>query len=237
MDVFEAIETRRAIKKFDSSYKMGADDVKNLMKHVILAPTSYNQQNWRFVYVTNQDVKEKISAAARSQAQPRDGSLVIILCGDMTAWKTNPLRYWKNHPTEKQELVKTSLERKYATDIQAQRDEAIRSCGMAAQTIMLAAKQMGLDSCPMVGFEYDELAKVINLPENHVIVMMVVVGKRAEDAAERGGQLGLDEVAFENSFGDVTPSKPDETTDDEVLDAFTKIKSGEASRMGQKSSN
>ena len=200
MDVYEAVSTRRAIKKFDPNHKMSSDDIKKLMEHVILSPTSYNQQNWRFVYVTNQDVKEKISEAARGQAQPRDGSLVVVLCGDMTAWKTEPLRYWKNHPTEKQELVKASLERKYSTDEQAQRDEAIRSCGMAAQTIMLAARDMKLDSCPMVGFEYDELAKVINLPDNHLIVMMVVVGKRAEDAAQRGGQLPLNEVAFENSF-------------------------------------
>ena len=200
MDVFEAVSTRRAIKKFDPNYKMSSDDVKKLMEHVILSPTSYNQQNWRFVYVTDQDVKEKISEAARGQAQPKDGSLVVVLCGDMTARKTEPFRYWKNHPTEKQELVKASLERKYSTDEQAQRDEAIRSCGMAAQTIMLAARDMGLDSCPMVGFEYDELAKVINLPDNHLIVMMVVVGKRAEDAAQRGGQLPLNQVAFENSF-------------------------------------
>jgi nitroreductase len=200
MDVFEAIETRRAIKKFDSTYKMSADEVEKLMNHVILAPTSYNQQNWRFVYVTNQDVKEKISTAARGQAQPRDGSLVIVLCGDMTAWSTEPLRYWKNHPIEKQEMVKAALERKYNGNSQNQRDEAVRSCGMAAQTIMLSAKQMGLDSCPMVGFEYDELAELIKLPENHLIVMMVVVGKRAEDAGVRGGQLSLDKVAFENSF-------------------------------------
>jgi nitroreductase len=156
MDVFEAIETRRAIKKFDSTYKMSSEDVSKLMQHVILTPTSYNQQNWRFVYVTDQDVKEKISVAARGQAQPRDGSLVVVLCGDMTAWKTEALRYWKNYPTEKQETIKASLERKYDGNPQNQRDEAIRSCAMAAQTIMLAARQMGLDSCPMVGFEYDE---------------------------------------------------------------------------------
>jgi len=200
MDVFEAIETRRAIKKFDNTYKMSDEDVQKLMKHVILAPTSYNQQNWRFIYATDQSVKEKISAAARGQAQPKDGSLVVVLCGDTTAWKTDPLRYWKNHPAEKQETVKAALERKYAGNPQNQRDEAVRSCGMAAQTIMLAARQMGLDSCPMVGFEYDELADVIKLPDTHVIVMMVVVGKRAEDAAERGGQLSLSQVAFENHF-------------------------------------
>ena len=200
MDVFEAIETRRAIKKFDPTYKMSQIDVKKLMEHVILAPTSYNQQNWRFVISTDQDVKEKISIAARGQVQPKDGSLVVVLCGNMDAWKTEPLRYWKNHPSEKQETVKAALERKYDGNPQNLRDEAVRSCGMAAQTIMLAAKQMGLDSCPMVGFEYDELANVINLPENHMIVMMVVVGKRAQDASQRGGQLALDEVVFENSF-------------------------------------
>ena len=200
MDVFEAIETRRAIKKFDSTYKMSQIDVKKLMEHVILAPTSYNQQNWRFVISTDQDVKEKISIAARGQAQPKDGSLVVVLCGNMDAWKTEPLRYWKNHPSEKQETVKAALERKYDGNPQNLRDEAVRSCGMAAQTIMLAAKQMGLDSCPMVGFEYDELANVINLPENHMIVMMIVVGKRAQDASQRGGQLDLDKVVFKNSF-------------------------------------
>ena len=101
MDTFEAISSRRAIKKFDSNYKMTTDQVDSLMKLTILSPTSYNQQNWRFVISTDQDVKEKISIAARGQAQPKDGSLVVVLCGNMDAWKTEPLRYWKNHHSEK----------------------------------------------------------------------------------------------------------------------------------------
>ena len=63
MDTFDAIKTRRAIKKFDSSYKMSSEDIKLLQELTILSPTSYNQQNWRFVYVTDQVVKEKISKA------------------------------------------------------------------------------------------------------------------------------------------------------------------------------
>jgi nitroreductase len=110
------------------------------------------------------------------------------------------LRYWKNHPVEKQELVKSSLEKKYSESLQNRRDEAMRSCGFAGQTIMLAARQMGLDSCPMVGFDYDEMAKIINLPDDHLIVLMIVVGKSSEPAKERGGQLSLDEVVFENKF-------------------------------------
>ena len=200
MDTFEAIKTRRAIKKFDNSYKMSSEDIKSIMEHVILSPTSYNQQNWRFITITEQDVKDKISKAARDQAQPKDGSLVIILCGNMNAWKEEPLRYWKNNTPEKQELVKNSLSKKYADSPQNRRDEAIRSCGFAGQTIMLAARQMGLDSCPMVGFEYDELADIIKLPDDHLIVLMIVIGKSLEPAGERGGQLPLNQVVFENHF-------------------------------------
>ena len=47
--------------------------------------------------------------------------------------------------------------------------------------------------------KYDEMAKIINLPDDHIIVMMIVVGKAASPAAERGGQLSLDEVVFENN--------------------------------------
>ncbi|MGB0856083.1 MAG: nitroreductase family protein [Nitrosopumilus sp.] len=200
MNTFEAINTRRAIKKFDSTYKMTSEQVNSLMELAILSPTSYNQQNWRFVTVTEQSVKDKISKAARNQPQPADGSLVIILCGNMNAWKEDPLRYWKNHTSEKQEYVKNALHAKYFDNIQNQRDEAIRSCGLAGQTIMLAARQMGLDSCPMVGFEYDELSEIINLPENHLIVLMIVVGKAIEPANPRGGQLSLDKVVFKNKF-------------------------------------
>ena len=200
MDTFDAIKTRRAIKKFDNTYKMSPEQVKSLMELTILSPTSYNQQNWRFVTITDQAVKEKIHVAARNQAQPLDGSLVILLCGNMDAWKDDPMRYWKNHPLEKQEHVRDAMHKKYSESPQNSRDEAMRSCGFAAQTIMLAAKQMGLDSCPMVGFEYDEIAKIINLPDEHIIVMMIVVGKAASPAAERGGQLSLDKVVFENKF-------------------------------------
>jgi nitroreductase len=200
MDTFDAIKTRRAIKKFDNTYKMSDEQVQSLMKLTLLSPTSYNQQNWRFVTVTDQKVKEQIHVAARNQAQPLDGSLVILLCGNMNAWKDDPMRYWKNHPLEKQEHVRDAMHKKYSDSPQNRRDEAMRSCGFAAQTIMLAAKQMGLDSCPMVGFEYDEMAKIINLPSDHIIVMMIVVGKAASPAAERGGQLSLDEVVFENKF-------------------------------------
>lgn len=200
MNTFDAIKTRRAIKKFDPTHKMTSNEIKFLMELAILSPSSYNQQNWRFIIITDKKTKDQISAAARNQSQPSDGSLVIILCGNTNAWKENPDRYWRNSTEERQKLVTTALQKKYADNLQNRRDEAMKSCGFAAQTIMLASKQMGLDSCPMGGFDYDEVSKIIDLPKDHIIVMMIVVGKALEPAGPRGGQLTVDEVVFENKF-------------------------------------
>lgn len=81
-----------------------------------------------------------------------------------------------------------------------QRDEAIRSTGIAAQTLMLSAKSMGYDSCPMIGFDIDKVGEIINLPKDHVVSMIVVVGKGTQDARERGGQLPMDDVVISNKF-------------------------------------
>mgnify|MGYP005679340219 FL=1 len=76
----------------------------------------------------------------------------------------------------------------------------MRSIGIAAQTLMLTAKSMGYDSCPMIGFDPDKVAEIIELPENHVIGMMLTVGKALKGANVRSGQLLYDEVVFRNGF-------------------------------------
>ena len=76
----------------------------------------------------------------------------------------------------------------------------MRSVGLAGQTLMLAATSLGYDTCPMVGYDPDELAKIINLPDDHVLGMIIVIGKKSADAFPRGGQLPLDEVVITDSF-------------------------------------
>jgi nitroreductase len=83
---------------------------------------------------------------------------------------------------------------------QLQRDEAMRSCGIAGQTIMLAAKAMGYDSCPMIGFDPVKVAEIIHLPSDHVIGFMIAVGKAVKPAMPKGGQLPLSEVVVQDRF-------------------------------------
>lgn len=200
MDTFEAITNRRSIKSFDINHKMTKNEITKLLEFAILSPTSYNIQNWRFVVVTEQDLKNRLSELSYGQKQVSESSLVIILCADLKSWNKNPERYWINIPKESRKALVDSIRISYDGKSELQRDEAMRSCGMAAQTIMLAAKSMGYDTCPMKGFDYDEVAKLIHLPDDHVISMMLVIGKTTKPASSRGGQLPLSEIMFENHF-------------------------------------
>ena len=76
----------------------------------------------------------------------------------------------------------------------------MRSCEIAAQTLMLAAKAMGYDSCPMDGFDFDKVGELIHLPDDHVIAMFVAIGKGTQEAWARGGRLLAEEVVVQNTF-------------------------------------
>ncbi len=65
---------------------------------------------------------------------------------------------------------------------------------------MLSAKEMGYDSCPMIGFDPIKVAEIINLPEDHVIGFMVTVGKALKPAQPRGGQLPFSEIVINDKF-------------------------------------
>jgi len=69
------------------------------------------------------------------------------------------------------------------------------------QTIMLAAKAMGYDSCPMIGFEHNAVAELINLPADHCIGPMIAIGKGTKDPWPKPGQLPLSEVVVTDRFG------------------------------------
>lgn len=200
MDTLTAINERRAVKHFDPDHKLSADEIKQLLGLALQSPTAFNIQNWRIINVTDSELRTKIRAAAWDQAQVTDASLLLILCADIKAWEKEPARYWKNAPEPVREFMIPSIDQYYRGRDQVQRDEAMRSCGIAAQTIMLAAKSMGYDSCPMDGFDFDAVGKLVNLPEDHLIAMFVVVGKGTKEAWPKPGQLPMNEVVIENKF-------------------------------------
>ncbi len=200
MKTIEAIRSRRAVKHFDSSHVMTEDEVNEILSLAILSPTAFNIQNWRFVIVDDADLRKKIREVSWDQSQVTDASLFIVLCADLKAWEKEPERYWKDSPKEVQKFMLPAIDNYYRDKDQVQRDEAMRSCGLVAQTIMLAAKSLGYDSCPMDGFDFEKVAELIQLPDDHVIAMFVAIGKGTKEAWPRPGQLTLNDVVVKNVF-------------------------------------
>jgi len=200
MDTLTAIRERRAIKHYDPEHKLTDEEIRTLMDLALQAPTAFNIQHWRFLVVKDLDQRRKIRALAWDQAQVTDSSVLIILCANLDAWKEQPEKYWVKAPQPVQDFLVPAIGQYYEGRGQVQRDECMRSCGIAGQTLMLAAKAMGYDSCPMDGFDFEKVGEIINLPENHVISFMIAIGKGTQPAWPKPGQLSYDEVVIEDRF-------------------------------------
>lgn len=200
MNIAEAIESRRAIKAFDPEHRLTQAEIDSLLRLAMLSPTAFNIQNWRFVVVADPALRQQIRAVAWNQAQVTEASLLIILTADLKAWEKAPQRYWHLAAQPVRDFIVPAIDQYYRGREQVQRDEAMRSCGIAAQTLMLAARGMGYDSCPMDGFDFDAVGQLIGLPHDHAIAMFVAVGKALQPANPRSGPLDMKEVVIQDRF-------------------------------------
>ncbi|MEB3160088.1 MAG: nitroreductase family protein [Synechocystis sp.] len=201
MDTFDAIYQRRSIKQFDPDHRLTPEEEQKLLEAAIQAPTSFNIQHWRFLILRDRQLRQTIREQyGNNQAQMTDASLLILMAADTKAWQKDPQRYWQNAPQEVAELLVNWMGPFHEGREWLQRDEAQRSIGMAMQTVMLAAKAMGYDSCPMIGFDIEKVAALVKLPADYVLGPMVAIGKGTKEPWPKPGQLPLSELVSEDHF-------------------------------------
>ena len=207
MDVETAIRSRRSIKVFDPSHRIDEGETAKLIELATLSPTAFNLQHWRFVVVRDPLVRFQLRQVAYGQAQVSDAALLIAVCADVKAWDRDPARCWRNvGPNERNRMV-AAIRRFYAPDPQLQRDEAMRSCALAAQTLMLAAVARGHGTCAMDGFDAAAVARILNLPPDHLVSMFVAIGRPLEPAGPRPGTIPVAEITATDRFVDAAPVK------------------------------
>ena len=200
MNVTEAIEARRSVKHYDTNHVMPEADLAELIRLTKLAPSSFNMQNYRILVVRDPETRQQIRAVAWDQPQVTDASVLFIMCADLTAHLANPSDYWSHAPEEVQNIIGPMIRPFYEGNDRLIRDEAMRSAALAGMTLMLAAKDMGYDSCPMIGFDAAKVAELINLPENYAIGFMIPVGKQPQPGWERGDRLTDNKVVTYDKF-------------------------------------
>lgn len=154
MNVFDAIISRRSVRRFD---KKPVDDnfIGVMLYMATQAPSAGNTQDWHFVVVKDEEQKNKLAKASLRQGFIAEAPVVIVVCSD---------------------LEKTSM--KFG-----KRGETLYSAINAAsaiQNMMLSATALGLGTCWVGAFDEEEVKTILELPDNMRPIAIIPVGYPAE---------------------------------------------------------
>ncbi|EFE94812.1 nitroreductase family protein [Serratia odorifera] len=201
MNTLDAIAQRRATKQFDRQHQMTLAEKKALLNIALQnAPSAFNLQHWRPLLVEDAAQRAAIREVAWNQAQVTDASMLVVLCGDLSSWQSQVKTVWGEAAEPVQQFMYPAIDQYYRDKPQVQRDEIMRSSGIFAQTLMLAAKAQGYDSCPMDGFDFEAVGALINKPDHYQIALMVAIGKGVSEPYPRIGKLPLDQLVGIDRF-------------------------------------
>ncbi|MEM2110334.1 MAG: nitroreductase family protein [Candidatus Bathyarchaeia archaeon] len=165
MDTFEAIQTRRSIRKYENK-PVEKEKLLKVLEAARLAPSAANYQPWSFVVVTDPKVKESLRAAYN-----RDwfisAPIIIVACAfpDMAWVRRDGEEFWK-------------------VDI-----------AIAMQTLVLAAWNEGLGTCLIGDISNeDEVKKALKIPSKARVIMMTPLGYPAEKKGPVTNRKSLEEI-------------------------------------------
>lgn len=187
MSFLENLNWRYAAKKFDTTKKVSDADLEKILEAIRLTPTSFGMQPYHFYIVTNQEKKDAIQAASWHQPQVGSCSHLIVMCArnDLMTVKDE---YFDAMSGGKEE-VRTSLsgfEQMVTGFLPNASPEWAKKQVYIAQGFALAAcAELQIDSCPMEGFDAAAVAKILEVPSNLDVAVMIPVGYRAVDEHPR----------------------------------------------------
>lgn len=187
-DFSSVFEARRSIRKYDSTVKISKEKMAEIINEAMLAPSSFNMQPCRFVIVESDQVKEKIKPYIQfNQLQNDTSSAMIVLFGDYSCFENSETIFQTSvdrgyMPKEVMEQQMTQLTPYYSqVTKQALKERILLDGGLLAMNFMLAAKNQGYDTCPMGGFDKENIAEVLGLnSERYFPILMISIGKADE---------------------------------------------------------
>ena len=180
---------RYATKAFDPAKPVADDTWAALEKCVVLSPSSYGLQPWRFVAVTSAGVREKLRAAAYGQAQVTQASHVLVLASRVGFGPADVDRHLarvaavRRAPVESLAGMRGMIVGMLAKQDQAATDAWCRNQAyLALGTALTAAAALGVDACPMEGFVPQQVNDLLNLPaRGYTAAVIAAFGHRAAD--------------------------------------------------------
>lgn len=182
LSLTEAIETRRSIRKFVQE-PMNQDDLREILRLASLAPSAWNAQTWRFAVVQDPAIKEQLKEAAYGQGQVTSAPVVVVVYSDME--DTLEQAEETAHPgMGEQGRVgqRATFDRNFGGQDVAQRGQwGLSQANIAFGFLMLAARGLGYDTVPMLGFDPEKVKEILGLPQHIQFAGLLPLGKRAEE--------------------------------------------------------
>jgi len=172
MEFFDVIKTRRSIRKYKPN-PISDKDIDYILNVARLAPSAKNRQCWRYVVIKDKKLIEKIaSSRPESKEWINQAPVIIVACAD---------------PNESSKREGKEL---YLFDL-----------GISFEHLLLAAKDIGLATCCICGFDEKTVKDAIGVPENIRVVAFTPLGYPAEEKDEVTDRKPLEEIIFYEKYG------------------------------------
>lgn len=178
--------TRRfACKHFEADKPVSDKDLHEILDAARLSPSSMGLQAWQFLVVTNKELKQKLAPACWNQAQITEAPVLVIFNArtDLTGPKGVIKKFIaKSQKDQNRTDEQSAGYEKYVSGyVSGLSPEEIKTWTqkqvyLAGMTLMLAAMEKGIDSCPMEGFEAEKVNRILELPEDLHATLIIPLG-------------------------------------------------------------
>jgi len=197
-----AMAFRHACKLFDENKKISDEQMLYILEAGRTSPSSFGMEAWKFLVITNEELKAKIRPACWNQVQITSCShLVVVLAGIENAKPSSgePQKRFARRPLSQEQidgyidLYSKHLSETLSSDKNIYEWTA-RQSYIAAGNMMTAAAYVEIDSCPIEGFEKEKVEEILELDTTkYQVAMLLPFGYRINKQSSQE-RLAFDEV-------------------------------------------
>ncbi len=200
----EAMDFRHACKRFDQTKKISDEDMLFILEAGRNSPTSFGQEGWKFLVITDEELKKKIRPHCWNQPQITTCSHLVVILAAIENLKPQskvPLKRFQRRDLPKERIEKYI--ELYTNHLQKtgilKNDDTLyewssKQCYIALANMMTAAAVKGIDSCAIEGMDRKEVEKILNLDRSKFqIAILLPLGYRVKPQPKRV-RLSLDEI-------------------------------------------
>lgn len=209
-----AIDQRRAARSFRPD-PIPPAILEEIFQLTLQSPSGYNLQPWRFVVVQDQSNKDRLRECAFGQRQVSEAPAVVICCGDRRVGTSDyiesiiDLGRQHNAMTDAYaDVVRQQVPGLFENKPSFETIEAWtnRHTMLAVAHMLIVAKSLGIDSCPMEGFISSQVKAAFQIPDEVDVCCLVALGYAAEEPQKLyGGRFDISQVFYGERFGDRLP--------------------------------